>query len=293
MLSKIPATIHRRNLVAALSTAVLSAGAPRALAAEPELEAYERASGGQIGVYARNLRTGVTMAWRADQRFVMCSTFKLSLVACVLANVDRGRERLSASVAYGPGDILDYAPAAKANLATGRMSVQDLCEAAVELSDNTCANLLLARVGGPAALTAFWRAGGDRVSRLDHDEPMLNLTPAGDPHDTTTPRAMAGNLHRLVLGEALSRTSRDRLKGWMVDSKTGANRLRAGLPQSWTVGDKTGNNGKDAAGDIAVAWPRPDEPIVICAYTRGGDPSSEQIERVFTAVGRMAGERLA
>ena len=122
---------------------------------------------------------------------------------------------------------------------------------------------------------------------------MLNRTPAGDPHDTTTPRAMAGNLHRLVLGEALSRTSRDRLKGWMVDSKTGANRLRAGLPQSWTVGDKTGNNGKDAAGDIAVAWPRPDEPIVICAYTRGGDPSSEQIERVFTAVGRMAGERLA
>ena len=293
MLSKIPATIHRRNLVAALSTAVLSAGAPRALAAEPELEAYERASGGQIGVYARNLRTGVTMAWRADQRFVMCSTFKLSLVACVLANVDRGRERLSASVAFGPGDILDYAPAAKANLAKGRMSVQDLCEAAVELSDNTCANLLLARVGGPAALTAFWRAGGDRVSRRDHDEPMLNRTPAGDPHDTTTPRAMAGNLHRLVLGEALSRTSRDRLKGWMVDSKTGANRLRAGLPQSWTVGDKTGNNGKDAAGDIAVAWPRPDEPIVICAYTRGGDPSSEQIERVFTAVGRMAGERLA
>ena len=121
MLSKIPATIHRRNLVAALSTAVLSAGAPRALAAEPELEAYERASGGQIGVYARNLRTGVTMAWRADQRFVMCSTFKLSLVACVLANVDRGRERLSASVAYGPGDILDYAPAAKDNLAKGRM----------------------------------------------------------------------------------------------------------------------------------------------------------------------------
>ena len=293
MLSKIPATIHRRNLVAALSTAVLSAGAPRALAAEPELEAYERASGGQIGVYASNLRTGVTMAWRADQRFVMCSTFKLSLVACVLANVDRGRERLSASVAFGPGDILDYAPAAKANLAKGRMSVQDLCEAAVELSDNTCANLLLARVGGPAALTAVWRAGGDRVSRLDHDEPMLNRTPAGDPHDTTTPRAMAGNLHRLVLGEALSRTSRDRLKGWMVDSKTGANRLRAGLPQSWTVGDKTGNNGKDAAGDIAVAWPRPDEPIVICAYTRGGDPSSEQIERVFTAVGRMAGERLA
>jgi beta-lactamase class A len=293
MLSKIPATIHRRNLVAALSTAVISAGAPRALAAEPELEAYEAASGGRIGVYARNLRTGAVIAWRADQRFVMCSTFKLSLVACVLAHVDRGRERLDASATFGPGDILDYAPVAKANLARGRMTVAEMCEAAVELSDNTCANLLLARVGGPAGLTAFWRSAGDRVSRLDHDEPMLNRTPPGDLHDTTTPRAMAGNLHRLILGDVLSQESRTRLKAWMIDSKTGANRLRAGLPATWTVGDKTGNNGSDAAGDLAVAWPRPDEPIVICAYTRGGRPSSDQIAQVFTAVGRMAGERLA
>ena len=137
------------------------------------------------------------------------------------------------------------------------MSVADMCKAIVELSDNTCANLLLARIGGPAALTAFWRSIGDTISRLDHNEPELNRSPPGDPHDTTTPAAMAGNLKRLVTGEALSPASRAQLTDWMVGCKTGANRLRGGLPAGWKIGDKTGNNGKDASGDIAVAWPKP------------------------------------
>ena len=135
------------------------------------------------------------------------------------------------------------------------MSVSEMCKAIVELSDNTCANLLLARSGGPAALTAFWRATGDTVSRLDHNEPELNRSPPGDPHDTTTPAAMAGNLRRFVLGDVLSPGSREHLTEWMVGCKTGNNRLRGGLPKDWKIGDKTGNNGKDASGDIAIAWP--------------------------------------
>ena len=144
------------------------------------------------------------LVWRADERFVMCSTFKASLAAFVLARVDRGEDRLEDMVAYGAADLLDYAPVAKQNLAAGAMSVSEMCKAIVELSDNTCANLLLARSGGPAALTAFWRATGDTVSRLDHNEPELNRSPPGDPHDTTTPAAMAGNLRRFLLGDALS-----------------------------------------------------------------------------------------
>ena len=172
------------------------------------------------------------------------------------------------------------------------MSVAEMCEGAVELSDNTCANLLLARLGGPAALTSFWRATGDTVSQLDHNEPELNFSPPGDPHDTTTPSAMAGNLQRFVLGKVLSPASRDRLTGWMIDCKTGGNRLRAGLPKDWKIGDKTGNNGKDASGDIAVVWPKPDVAIVICAYTQGGAPTSAQFETVFAEIGRMVAQRL-
>ena len=266
------------------------------LAQKPSIEAvsdYERDSGGRIGLYAENLLTGAKISWRADERFVMCSTFKASLAASVLASVDRGQIRLDELIGYGPGDLMEYAPVAKQNLEKGAMSVIDMCEAAVELSDNTCANALLARVGGPAAMTAFWRSIGDRVSRLDHNEPELNRSPPGDPHDTTTPAAMAGSLRHLLLGKVLSSESRERLTGWMVGCKTGENRLRAGLPKGWRIGDKTGNNGKDASGDIAVTWPTRREPIVICVYTQGGAPTPLQVEAAFAGIGSFIGMHLS
>jgi beta-lactamase class A len=254
---------------------------------------YEQNTGGHIGLYAENLRTGKKISWRADERFVMCSSFKASLAGCVLANVDRGRTRLDELIAYGPGDLLEYAPVAKLNLEKGAMSVSDMCEAAVELSDNTCANALLAHIGGPPALTAFWRSIGDQVTRLDHNEPELNYPPPGDSHDTTTPAAMAYTLRKLLLEQTLSPESRERLTGWMVGCKTGNNRLRAGLPKDWRIGDKTGNNGKDAFGDIAVAWSTRGEPMLICAYTRGGRPTSGQVDAVYAEIGRFLGMHLA
>ena len=282
--------LDRRSLLASLC--LVAAGPVLAEEAPPALDNCERESGGRIGLYAENLATGAKLAWRADERFVMCSTFKASLAACVLARVDRGKDQLAARIPLGQADLLEYAPAARQNLSVGAMSVADMCKAIVELSDNTCANLLLARIGGPAALTAFWRSLGDATSRLDHNEPELNRSPPGDPHDTTTPAAMAGNLRRLVVGDALSPASRDQLTAWMVDCKTGANRLRGGLPASWKIGDKTGNNGKDASGDIAVVWPKPDHPIMIAAYTQGGTPNAAQIAAVFAEVGRMVAARL-
>ena len=223
----------------------------------------------------------------------MCSTFKASLAACILSRVDRGRDSLETSISFGAGDIQDwYAPVAKANLSKGSLSVREMCRAAVEESDNTCANLLLSRIGGPPALTAFWRENGDRVTRLDDPEPFLNRTPPGNPRDTTTPAAMAQTLRRFVLGRVLSQPSRTAFTEWLVGCKTGANRLRAGLPATWVIGDKTGNNGDDAAGDIAVVWPKADIPIVICAYTRGGAPSAQQLESAFAGIGRFVGTHL-
>ncbi|MCK1623691.1 class A beta-lactamase [Bradyrhizobium sp. 160] len=283
--------LDRRSLLASLCW--MAASPTLAADALPELETYERESGGRIGVYAENLATGAKLAWRADERFVMCSTFKASLAACVLARVDRGEEQLAAMIPYGQDDLLEYAPVAKQNLAAGAMSVTEICKAIVELSDNTCANLLLARIGGPTALTAFWRSIGDTTSRLDHNEPELNRSQPGDPQDTTTPAAMAGNLRRLMLGGALLPASRAQLIEWMVNCKTGANRLRGGLPAGWKIGDKTGYNGKDAAGDIAVAWPKADTPILLTAYVQGGTPTAAQIAAAFARIGRMVAERLA
>jgi beta-lactamase class A len=103
---------------------------------------------------------------------------------------------------------------------------------------------------------------------------------------------MAGNLRRFVLGNVLSPDARERLVSWMVNCKTGDNRLRGGLPHDWRIGDKTGNNGKDACGDIAVAWAKPDAPLLICAYTQGGSPTASRVEAIFAEIGRIVGQRL-
>ncbi|MGZ3275134.1 MAG: class A beta-lactamase [Caulobacteraceae bacterium] len=291
-------TIHRRTLLAAAPALAIAGPAfswPAFIEPAPApIRAYERKTNGRVGLYAENLHTGKKLTWRSGERFVMCSTFKASLAACVLSRVDMGQERLDRMVSYGEKDLLDYAPVAKAkdNLARGALSIEALCKGAVELSDNTCANLLLSAGGGPAALTNFWRTTGDGASRLDANEPELNRSQPGDPHNTTTPAAMAGNLKRLVIGSMLLPPSRERLTNWMLDCQTGANRLRAGLPKAWSVADKTGNNGKDAAGDIAVAWIKPGEPVLICAYTQGGSPRPDDHETLFAGIGKVVGERL-
>ena len=285
------AALNRRTLLVAIGA--MFATSVRGEEAAPELLGYERETGGRIGIYARNVKTGRSLSWRAEERFVMCSTFKASLVACVLRHVDRGEEHLDRLIDYGAKDLLGYAPTARANLSKGKLSVAQMCQAAVELSDNTCANLLLASIGGPPAMTAFWRSIGDPVTRLDHREPELNRSRPGNPQDTTTPAAMAADLHRLLLGQVLSSASRERLTAWMLGCRTGANRLRAGLPARWRIADKTGNNGQDAAGDIAAVWPPADSPIIICTYVQGGSPTPSQLAAVFAAVGRRIDQQLA
>ena len=280
--------ITRRSTLLSVASALAPRGQTRLTPAD-----YEKTTGGHVGIYAENTATGATLAWRADERFVMCSTFKASLAALVLQKVDRHQDSLQATIHFTKADVPDWhAPVAQANLARGALSVADMCRAAVEQSDNTCATLLLDRVGGPSAVTAFWRSAGDDVSRLDDPEPFLNRVPLGDDRDTTTPRAMAANLKRLVLGDLLSDRSRTELKSWLLGSVTGFERLRAGLPPNWVVGDKTGNNGRDAAGDIAIAWPSPAAPIVACMYTRGGRPSEHDFNDVFATAGRTIARQL-
>jgi beta-lactamase class A len=156
----------------------------------------------------------------------------------------------------------------------GGLPLADLCAAAVELSDNGAANLILASLGGPGGWTRYVRGLGDGVSRLDRTEPTLNTSVPGDRRDTTTPAAMLADLRKTVLGDALSPASRQRLQDWMVACKTGETRLRAGLPRHWRVGDKTGTWGAENAfassNDIAIIWTET-QPILITCYVTGPD----------------------
>jgi beta-lactamase class A len=238
------------------------------------LAAIETRIGGRLGVEAHDVRGGAYFAYRANERFPMCSTFKAMAAAAVLARVDAGQERLDRFVRYGEADLFSYAPVTRAHVGQGGLTLGELAAAAVEVSDNTAANLLLASLGGAAGWTRYVRRLGDHVSRLDRTEPKLNTSPPGDPRDTTTPAAMLANLQKAVLGDALKPDSRQRLQDWMVACTTGEARLRAGLPRQWRVGDKTGTWGGTHAwassNDIAVVW-TDTQPILISCYIQGRD----------------------
>jgi beta-lactamase class A len=250
------------------------------------LASLERQSGGRLGVSVIDGSGAERARHRGDERFPMCSTFKVLAVAAVLARVDRGQERLERSLEFTPVDLLEYAPVVRARAAERQLSVAQACEAAITLSDNTAANLLLESLGGPARLTAFVRTLGDTRTRLDRDEPSLNECLPGDERDTTTPRAMARTLHALLLGPALSKASRDRLASWMIACSTGRQRLRAGVPSSWRAGDKTGTGHAGTTNDIAILWPPEGKPLVIATYLTQTSASADARNAVFAELAR-------
>jgi beta-lactamase class A len=227
----------------------------------PELE---RRFDARLGVYALDTGTGRELAYRADERFAMCSVFKALAAAAVLDRTPP--EYLDQRVRFGQADLVVPSPVAEQHLADG-MTVRELCDAAVRYSDNTAGNLLLADVGGPPGITEFARSLGDRVTRLDRTEPELNTAVPGDERDTTTPRAIAGCFRALVLGDRLDAADRALFTEWLVGNTTGDERIRAGLPVGWRVGDKTGTGSYGTANDVAVVWPPAAAPIVLAVLT--------------------------
>lgn len=282
----------------ALATACSSArvvtpadGAERS-GGERALDAIEAKIGGRVGVFALDTGNGRQLGHRPDERFAMASTFKWVLAAAVLARVDRAELSLADRVPYGTTDLLEYAPVARDHVGEGGLSLDALGRAAVTVSDNTAANLLLAKIGGPAGFTQFVRARGDVVTRLDRDEPTLNLNEPNDPRDTTSPRAMVGLLRAILCGDVLSAASRQHLLGWMRACETGKERLRAGLPPEWIVGDKTGTALHGALNDVAIVEPPGRAPILVAAYLSDGSAGEASLLGAQAEIGRLVAREL-
>jgi beta-lactamase class A len=252
-----------------------------------ELAKLERKSAGRLGVAVLDTGTGRRIAHRADERFPMCSTFKFLAAAFVLSRVDRKEESLDRRIVFAESDLVTYSPVTEKHVGPGGMTVGELCEAAMTLSDNTAGNLLLASFGGPAGLTAFARSIGDGMSRLDRIETALNEAIPGDPRDTTTPVSMLHNLNSLVLESTLSESSRAHLTGWLVGNKTGDKRLRTGFPSGWRIGDKTGSGENGTANDIAVIWPANRAPLLVTVYLTGSRASADERNAIIAEVGRI------
>ena len=247
----------------------------------------EQKNGGRLGVSAFNIANGERLGYRVNERFAMASTFKLLLVAAVLHQVDLGTETLDRSVKFSAADIQSYAPITSKHLKDGQMSVSELCAATLQYSDNTAANLLLKRVGGPAGLTRYIRTLGDKTTRLDRNEPSLNANITGDLRDTTTPIAMLNSMQTLLVGNVLSINSKKQLTKWLIGNTTGDAKLRAGFNPAWKVGDKTGSGANGASNDVAIVWPDKYLPFLITVYYTDSTISSEQQSKVIADVGRV------
>lgn len=287
--------MHRRavlkgtgvGVAAALLAPMLSRAAKVRPAAEQWAE-LERKYGGRLGVALLDTGSGHHTAYRGDEHFLMCSTFKVLAVAAVLARVDQRVEQLNRRVVVGEADLLSYAPVTRQHVGMPGMTIAELCQAAITVSDNTAANLLLASLGGPTKVTAFMRHMGDPVTRLDRFEPDLNLGHPGDLRDTTTPSGMLGSLRKLLLGDVLSTGSRALLAQWMRGCTTGKKKIRAGVPGNWKVGNKTGSGSQGQSNDVAILWPPQRKPLLVTAYYVNAGTDRATSDSVLAEVGRIA-----
>lgn len=290
----------RREFLIAAAAALLASNRPLAAATARRYDAASRLAAletgqARLGVCLLDTASGEYTGRRVDERFAMCSTFKLPMVAAVLREADQGRLDLGEVVRYSSADLLPWAPVTGPNVGKGGLTILELAQAAQEQSDGVAANLLVRRLGGPAAVTAKFREMGDPVSRLDRYEPELGLVLSADLRDTTTPQAMANLVRDITTGDLLKPDSRDRLLGWMENTRTGSKRLRAGLPRDWRTGDKTGTGRAEGTtnkcNDVAITFPPGRSPIIIAAYYDSGEytPQVEaRHEAVLAEVGRIA-----
>lgn len=251
----------------------------------------------RLGVCFLDTATGEISGNRIEERFAMCSTFKLAMVAACLREADNGRLNLEEVLPYSEADLLPWAPVTRKHLVQGGLSIATLAQAAQEMSDGVAANLLVKRLGGPAAVTAKFREMGDTVSRLDRYEPDLGLVLSADTRDTTTPLAYAQLVSRILTGNILQRDSRARLLEWMRNTTTGTARLRAGLPSEWRNGNKTGTGRTEGTtnkcNDVAITFPPGKNPIIIAGYFDSGEYTEKieaRHEAVLAEVGKIAAE---
>lgn len=247
----------------------------------------EREFDARLGVYGVDVVSGRRVEYRADERFAYCSTFK-ALAAGALLSSDADLDKV---VPVGRGDIVANSPVTERHVGRG-ISLGDAAEAAVRVSDNTAANLVLDELGGPAGFRSALRDLGDTVTGPARTEPALNEARPGDERDTSTPRALAESLRAYVLGDALPADDRDRLIGWLSGNATGDELIRAGVPRRWKVVDKSGAGAYGTRNDIAVLWPEPDRPIVLAVLSTRPDADADHDNALIARAATLATQGL-
>lgn len=240
------------------------------------IAALELRHNAYVGLFAADLDGGRSISHRGQEAFAMCSTFKTYAAARVLQMVERGQLALDQTAFVDPAAIVANSPRTEPRAGT-EMTLDELCQAALQVSDNTAANLLLKTIGGPPAVTAFARSIGDPSSRLDRWETELNSAVPGDPRDTSTPEALGRGYRDLLTGDALGLPQRRQLDDWMRANQTSS--MRAGLPPGWTSADKTGSGDYGSTNDVGIAYGKDGQRVLLAMMTRSqvNDPKVENL----------------
>ncbi len=258
-------------------------------AAEPQFARLEEEYDARLGVYALDTGTGEFVEYRADERFAYCSTFKVLAFGAVLQQTPV--EDLDRVITYTEDDLVNYTPITEQHVDTG-MSLLDIGAAALSYSDNTAANLLLEELGGPQALDEALEEIGDDVINVVRTEPGLSEAVPGDDRDTSTPRAMATSLEAFTLGDALTEDKREIVIDMMIGNMTGDDLIRAGVPDNWRVGDKTGSGGYGTRNDIAVLWPPEGDPIVLAVMSSRDEEGAESDDALIAEAAEVVVQTL-
>ena len=280
--------ISRRHLLVGMTAAAatLAFGADRRQANEiMEVGKLEAALGARIGLWVMDTETRETWAHRATERFPLCGTYKLIACAALLARADQGKVDLWSRIAVEEADLLPSSPVTRHHVGKDSLTLAQLCEAALAQNDHTAGNFILQRVGGPQGVTLFMRDQGDSASRSDRPSPAVMEAHAGDPRDTTTPRAMGEHLKALLFGPTLSPASRRLLLAWLLANRTGDDRLRARLPAGWIVGDKTAVGGNGTLNDVAVIWPPNHKPLIASVFVTSAPADIDRRNAVVAEIG--------
>ena len=244
------------------------------------LDALERRDDARLGLVAIDTGSGATVTHRAGERFAFASAAKVFIAATVLDDARSGD--LDAVVPIEQRDLLSYAPVTSQHVGSG-MTVRALLDAMLRSSDNTAANLLVARVGGPSVVQQWLRGIGDQVTQVVRVEPDLNEATPGDERDTTTPAQFAADLRTVLLGDALRPEDRKMLVETMAGTTTGAATIRAGVPTGWSVADKTGTGSYGVRNDVGIVTPPGRAPIVLVVMTSRSRADAKPVDALVAA----------
>ena len=249
------------------------------------IKEVEQNLGAKVGVSIYSVSDGYLWHYNGDSRFPLMSTFKTLACAKLLHDVETAKLSIDRSVKIEEQDLIAWSPITE-KLVGESFSLKQACTAAMVMSDNTAANIVLDGISGPSELTLFMKELGDEVTRLDRIEPHLNEARSGDERDTTTPNAIVKSLGKLLYGEKLSSGSKEQLIEWMAGNKVSDSLLRSVLPEGWSIADRSGAGGFGSRGITAAIWSNEQQPLIVAIYLTQTEASFDERNKAIAKIGR-------